>query len=70
MRRFGSQVAHQLFFQHSTRLDEQAAVNGLVGHAHPLVVGILGLQPPGNLLGRPFQDQFTRNDVPQLPIQG
>ena len=63
-----SQVVHQLFFQYSTSLDEQAAVNGLVGHAHALVFGILGLQPPGNLLGRPFQDQFTRNDVPQLPI--
>ena len=28
---------HQLFFQHSTGLNEQAAVNGLVGHAHALV---------------------------------
>jgi hypothetical protein len=41
-----------------------------VGHAHPLVIGILGLQPPGNLLGRPFQDQFTRNDLSQPPVQG
>src|SRR5579864_6692704 len=65
----GSQVVHQLFFQHSTRLDEQAAVNRFVGHAHPLVVGILGLQPPGNLLGRPFQYQFTRNDLSQPPAQ-
>jgi hypothetical protein len=48
----------------------QAAVNGFVRHAHPLVLGILGLQPPGNLLGRPFVDQFTRNDLSQPPVQG
>ena len=64
-----SQVVHQLFFQYSPRLNEQAAVNGFVGHAHALVIGILALQPSGNLLGRPVQDQFTRNDVPQLPIR-
>src|SRR5580704_12321534 len=47
----GSQVVHQLFFQHSARLDEQATVNGLVGHAHPLVLGILRLQQPEICLG-------------------
>src|SRR5260370_11844754 len=66
----GSQVVQQLFFQHSARLDEQATVNGLVGHAHPLVLGILSLQPSGNLLGRPVQDQFTRNDLSQPRVQG
>jgi hypothetical protein len=64
------QVVHQLFFQHSTRLNEQATVNGFVGHAHALVIGILGLQPSGNLFGRPVQDQFTRNDVQQLTVHG
>jgi hypothetical protein len=39
-----------------------------VGHAHALVVGIVDLQPPGNLLGRPVQDQSTRNDVTQLAV--
>jgi hypothetical protein len=24
----------------------------------------------GNLLGRPVQDQFTRNEVPQLAVEG
>src|SRR6266481_2190560 len=66
----GSQVVQQLFFQHSTRLDEQATVNGLVGHTHPLVLGILRLQPSGNLLGRPVQDQFTRNHLSQPRVQG
>src|ERR1700716_1191454 len=46
------QVLHQLLFQHAPRLEEQASVNGLVGHAHALVVGILCLQPSGNLLWR------------------
>src|SRR6202047_1408990 len=66
----GSQVVHQLFFQHSARLEEQATVNGLVGHAHPLVLGILGLQPSGNLLGRPVPDQFTRNHLSQPWVPG
>ena len=39
----GSQVPKQLFLQHSSRLNEQATVNGFVGHAHALVIGILNL---------------------------
>src|SRR5246127_2821234 len=64
------QVVRQLFFQRSTCLNEQAAVDGLMGHAHALVMGILSLQPPGNLLGRPIQNQFTRNEVTQLAVHG
>src|SRR5580658_2391978 len=64
------QVVQQLFFQCSPGLHEQATVNRFVGHAQALVVGILVLQPPGNLLGRPVQDQSTRNDVPQLAVLG
>jgi hypothetical protein len=64
------QVIHQLLFQRSPRLNEQAAVNGFVGHVHALVIGILNFQPSGNLFGRPVQDQFTRNDVPQLVVDG
>src|SRR5438270_2865513 len=45
------QVVHQLFFQYATRLNEQTTVDGLVRHAHVLVVGTPILQPPGNLLG-------------------
>jgi Integrase core domain len=59
------QVLHQLFFQYSPRLDEQAAVNDFVGHLHAPVVGILRLQPPGNLFRRPVQNQFTRNHLSQ-----
>src|SRR5271168_1384806 len=40
------QVGNQLFFQHSPRLNEQATVNGLVRHAHTLVVGILVVSHP------------------------
>src|ERR1700730_9176351 len=64
------QVVHQLSFQYATGLNEQATVDGLVRHADALVVGILLLQPPGNLLGRPVQNPFTRNDVPQLAVHG
>src|SRR5260370_83242 len=62
----GSQVPQQLLLQHSSRLNEQATVNGFVGHAQALVIGILGFQPSGNLLRRPVQNQFTRNDLLQL----
>src|SRR5882672_2070391 len=65
----GPQMSNQLFFQHSPRLDEQATVNGLVGHAQALIIGILGLQPSGNLLRRPVQQQFTRNDLLQLLME-
>src|SRR6266436_976707 len=65
-----AQVVHQLFFQYPPRLNEQAPVDGLVRHSHALVIGIPGLQPSGNLFGRPVQDQFTRNDLPQPRVQG
>src|SRR6266403_3793897 len=62
----GPKMSSPLFFQRSPRLNEQATVNGLVGHAQALIIGILGLQPSGNLLRRPVQQQFTRNDLLQL----
>src|SRR5271167_528013 len=65
----GPQMSNQLFFQRSPRLDEQATVNGFVGHAHTLVLGILGLQPSGDLFRRPVQHQFNRNDLLQLLMQ-
>src|SRR5580658_1996180 len=62
----GPQMSNQLFFQHSPRLDEQATVNGLVGHAHALVMGTLGLQPSADLFRRPLHQQFPRNHLLQL----
>src|SRR5260370_16473205 len=38
---FASQVLHHLLFQHAPPLHEPPSVNGLLGHAHALVVGIL-----------------------------
>src|SRR5689334_24249322 len=43
-----SQMPHQLLFERSPRLNEQAAINRFVRHAQALVIGILGLQPSGN----------------------
>ena len=54
----------------SAGLDEQTAVNRFVGHAHALVNGILDLQPSRNLFWRPVQNQFTRNQLPQLRVDG
>jgi hypothetical protein len=64
------QMVHQLFFQCAPGLNEQTAVNRFVGHAQALVSGILDLQPTGNLLRRPVQHQFTRNELPQLQVDG
>src|SRR5712664_1010790 len=65
-----SQVPDQLFLQHSACLNEQATVNRFVGHAHALVIGIAALQPSRNLFRRPIQNQFTRNHLPQLHMNG
>src|SRR5216684_4470254 len=67
---FGSQVPDQLFLQHSASLNEQTTVDRFVGHAHALIIGILDLQPSGNLFGRPIQNQFTRNNLLQLHMDG
>src|SRR5271155_1750871 len=53
----GPKVPNELFFQYSTRLNKEATVNGLVGHAQALILGILDLEPSGNLLRRPVQHQ-------------
>jgi hypothetical protein len=66
----GSHVLQQLLLQRSTGLNEQASVNGFLGDTHALIIGILGFQPAGNLLRRPVQNQFTRNDVLQLQVDG
>src|SRR5207245_10975245 len=56
--------------QDASCLDEWAAIMCLVGHAHTLVLGILVLQPAVDLFRRPVQNQFTRNDRLQLPVDG
>jgi len=35
----------QLLLKRSTGLNEQASLNGFVGRAHTLIIGILGFQP-------------------------
>jgi hypothetical protein len=70
VRRLVRRCSISSFFQHSTRWNEQAAVNRFVRHAPPLILGILGVQPSGNLLRRPSQARFTRNDLSQPPVHG
>ena len=66
IRRLRPQMPHQLLFQRSARLNEQAAINRFVRHAQALVVRVCCLQPSGNLLRRPVLHQFTRNDLCSL----
>jgi hypothetical protein len=63
------QVPQQLLFQRPAGLNEEAAVNGFVRHAQARVLGMLALQPDGNLL-RPVQHQFTRNELPEFAVKG
>src|SRR5882724_7224233 len=62
------QVLHQLLLQPSAGLNEQAATDGFVRHAQALILGILPLQPSGNLLRRPVQKQFTRKQFSQWAV--
>src|SRR5260370_12288074 len=70
MRRFDRRCPISSFFSTPRCLNEQATVNRFVGHAHALVIGILDLQPSGNLFRRPIQNQFTRNNPLQLHMNG
>jgi len=54
------QVLHQLLFQHTPRLEEQASVNGLVGHAHALIVGILCFSHPEICSGDQSNTAYSR----------
>ncbi len=47
----GAKVLNQLFFQRSAGLNEQAAIDRFVRHAQALILGILPVEPTGNLLG-------------------
>src|SRR5712692_4563102 len=67
MRRLDRRCAISSFFS-TPRAWMNSTVNGLVGHAHALVIGIPDFQPSGNLFRRPIQNQFTRNNVLQLTI--
>jgi len=55
---FRGKLPNQLLFQRSARLNEQAAINRVVRHVQAPIVGILPLQPSGNLLRRPVPQQF------------
>jgi len=48
----------------------QAAVDGFRGTREALSSGYWGLQPSEICSGGPVQDQFTRNDVRQLAVEG
>jgi hypothetical protein len=50
----GPRMLNQLLFQHSSSLDKQTTVEGLVGHAHALVAGIGRFSQPEICCG----DQF------------
>src|SRR6478736_4897467 len=61
-------MIHQLLLQHAAGLNEETSIDRLVRQTQALVMGEVDLQPTGDLLRRPIQRQFTRDDVAQLPV--
>lgn len=59
-------MGEPLAFQHAPRLDEQRAIDRLVGHRPSGIEGMLPLQPPSNLLRRPLGFEFRRHHATQL----
>src|SRR5258708_7698055 len=49
----GAQTGDELPAQGPSALDEQRLVDGLVGDSHGLIIGEIGPQPIGDLLGAP-----------------
>src|SRR5258705_12071084 len=56
----------QRFFEHAACLDEQTAIDRLVRHPECLILGVVALQPPGDLLRRPVASEVRGHDSPQV----
>jgi len=56
---------HQLAPECASGLNEERAVDGLVGHLHGAVSRESNLEPTGNLLRGPVETKFLGNNVPQ-----
>src|SRR6476646_3458368 len=59
----------EFFFQHPTRLNEDASIDGLVRHLQALIVQIGPLEPAGDLFRRPVQRQLAGHYIPEPAIQ-
>src|SRR5678815_4775653 len=62
------QVLQQLFLQGTAGLDEERAVDRLVGHLARLVLGISALEPPSHLVRRPLELQLVGYDTRQRRV--
>jgi hypothetical protein len=63
-----TQVRQELFFQHTTRLDEETAVDRLVRHPPTLIVAKRSFKPSGNLLRRPVEPELGRDRAGQSRV--
>jgi hypothetical protein len=61
-------MRHQLLLQSAACLDEQAAIDRLVGHLKGFVIRVGTLQPAGNLLRRPLEAELMRHEVGQRSV--
>src|SRR4030095_1624787 len=63
-----AQVLDQRFFEHAAGLNEQTAIDRLVRHPQCLILGVVTLQPPGDLLRRPVASELRGHDSPQVRV--
>lgn len=63
-------MLQELFFQGSTCLDEEAAVNHFVRHLTRLIARIPVFEPAGDLLRRLLLLQLTGNQARQDAVTG
>jgi hypothetical protein len=64
------QVSQQLLLEHAARLDEQAPVDGLVRHLHPLVLRERVAEPASDLFRRPVLLELLGDQGPQSGDRG
>src|SRR5215210_3334091 len=65
-----SKMGEEFLFQSTPGLHEQSTVDGLVRHAHRLVVRIPSFQPTRDLLGRPVLLEFPCHHIAQEIVYG
>ena len=63
------EVLLQLFFQHPTRLNEEASIDGFERHVQGLIIPRRPFEPAGDQRWRPIECELATHYIPKLPIK-
>src|SRR5688572_12243477 len=63
------QVLQQFFLQGTAGLNEERAIDRLVGHLARLVLRIRALEPPGHLVRRPLELQLVGHSTRERGVR-